>query len=435
MYNDNIELLKLVHLSQFDIDYERTTVHVDMSNNEITINLFINPSMRDCPYCKSTHSIIHARVLKRIYHPVIENRICIILLHSIKFKCNECGHYFMQFNPIVSGSKNISTLGELYILENLRKNRKTFKDISNELFIPHTSVIRCFDEHVNIPRHNLTKVLCFDEIYSKKLTKTKYAFVILDPISSTVLDILDARLKDCLTDYFSRISIKERLNVLYVNIDMWETYKIVAEKAFPNATICVDSFHVIKHLNDAMDKIRLHVQKRFVEHKDDDRNGYYWLLKTFHYYFVQDFNNIKYERKPNSHYSYLWTKHDVLNKLLSIDQNLADSYSLKEEYREFNLCGTYEEALYKIDDFIERFKKAHYEEMRDFGFLLARWKYEIINSFLIVDGKRMSNGPMESLNGRIKRLLYDGYGYSNFNRFRNRLMFCLNKNEPIKFTK
>lgn len=55
MYNDNIELLKLVHLSQFDIDYERTTVHVDMSNNEITINLFINPSMRDCPYCKSTH--------------------------------------------------------------------------------------------------------------------------------------------------------------------------------------------------------------------------------------------------------------------------------------------------------------------------------------------------------------------------------------------
>lgn len=72
-------------------------------------------------------------------------------------------------------------------------------------------------------------------------------------MSSTVLDILDARLKNCLTDYFSRISIKERLNILYVNIDMWQTYKIVVEKTFPN---------------DAMDKIRLHVQKRFAEHKD-----------------------------------------------------------------------------------------------------------------------------------------------------------------------
>lgn len=47
----------------------------------------------------------------------------------------------------------------------------------------------------------------------------------------------------------------------------------------------------------------------------------------------------------------------------------------------------------------------------------------------------MSNGPMESLNGRIKRLLYDGYGYSNFNRFRNRHMFTLNKNESVKFNK
>lgn len=27
MYNNNIELLKLVNLSQFDIDYEHTTVH------------------------------------------------------------------------------------------------------------------------------------------------------------------------------------------------------------------------------------------------------------------------------------------------------------------------------------------------------------------------------------------------------------------------
>ena len=66
---------------------------------------------------------------------------------------------------------------------------------------------------------------------------------------------------------------------------------------------------------------------------------------------------------------------------------------------------------------------------------MANWREEIINSFRVVDGKRMSNGPMESLNGRLKRLLYDGYGYSNFERFRNRLMYCLNKDEPINFKK
>lgn len=67
--------------------------------------------------------------------------------------------------------------------------------------------------------------------------------------------------------------------------------------------------------------------------------------------------------------------------------------------------------------------------------MLERWKFEIINSFLIVDGIRMFNGSMESLNGRLKRVLHDGYGYSNFYRFRNRIMFCINKNESINLKK
>ena len=435
MYNDNTELLKLVGLNQYDIDQNKTTIHVNMSTNEITIHLHLKPSFRNCPYCKSNHSNIHARNIKRIHHPVISGKNTTILFHQIKFKCCECGHYFQQHNPIAPTSKNISILGEFVLLEELRKNGKTFKDLADEYSIPRTSIVRCFDEHVNISRHTLPKVICFDEIYAKKLTETKYAFIMFDPISSTVIDVLDARLKNVLIDYFAKIPIKERLNVQYVNIDMWETYKIAADKAFPNATICVDSFHVIKHLNKAMDNIRLQIQRRFVDKKDSDRNGYYWLLKTFHYYFTKNFDDIKYIRKPNSHYSYLYTKHDVLDKLLSIDSNLADAYHLKEEYREFNLCGTYDEALYKIDDFIERFKNSHYAEFREFGALLERWKIYIINSFLIVDGKRMSNGPMESLNGRIKRLLHDGYGYSNFDRFRNRILFVLNKNEPVIFQK
>lgn len=36
---------------------------------------------------------------------------------------------------------------------------------------------------------------------------------------------------------------------------------------------------------------------------------------------------------------------------------------------------------------------------------------------------------MESVNGRAKRIISDGYGYTNFDRFRNRVMVSLNKNE------
>lgn len=36
------------------------------------------------------------------------------------------------------------------------------------------------------------------------------------------------------------------------------------------------------------------------------------------------------------------------------------------------------------------------------------------------------------MNNRIKVIKKIGYGYKNFYFFRNRLMFCINENEPLK---
>ena len=66
--------------------------------------------------------------------------------------------------------------------------------------------------------------------------------------------------------------------------------------------------------------------------------------------------------------------------------------------------------------------------------MLKRWEKEIINSFITVNCKRNSNGPMESLNGRIKNIIRNGYGYKNFRRLRNKVMYSLNWKEPIRIT-
>lgn len=430
MDNDSIELLKFVELHNYDVNKSKTTVYVDSTTYEITIHLYLNRRITGCPFCKSTHTVIKETKEKHINHCIKPQQKIMIIFHQKKFKCKECNHTFMEYNPI---GDTISYYGRLQMINSLRNPRRTFLDTSKEYYIPSATVIKLFDNMVQLDRHKLTKVLCFDEIYSKKLTKTKYSFVIYDSMSNTLLDVLDARRKNVLEDYFIHIPPKERLAVKFVNIDMWQTYLDIATQYLPSATICVDSFHVIKHLNEAMKKIRLQVQGRFVSSKDSDRNGYYWLLKSFHYYFVEDFNKIKYTRRPNSHYGYLYDKQAVLDKLLSIDEDLKNAYYLKESYREFNLTEEYnEESITKLEDYIEQFKKSKFKEFIDFGIMLNHWKYYIVNSFIRVNGKRMSNGPMESTNGRLDRLLSDGYGYTNFERFRNRALFSLNRNEPIK---
>ena len=86
----------------------------------------------------------------------------------------------------------------------------------------------------------------------------------------------------------------------------------------------------------------------------------------------------------------------------------------------------------KLEEFIERIKKSKFKEFIDFGFVLDQWKCYILNSFIRVNGKRMSNGPIKSTNGRLGRLLSDEYGYTYFERFRDRALFSINNNEPIK---
>ena len=432
MNNNNTDLFKILLLSEYDIDYEKSSSVILEGGSTIDLHLILLIKSRECPYCHSHKLQIKDTIIKRIYHPVMPEKNVTIILHQRKFKCPECGHITLQDNPIADSS--ISKLGSVYLLNSFKNPRVTFKDVSNKFHIPVTSVIRLFDEHIQLNRHQLTQIVSFDEIHLAGISKTSYACCIYSLSTNTLLDLLDSRKKLNLVDYFAHIPIKERLIVEYVTMDMWQTYKDIAIQSFPNLKgIAVDSFHVIKHINSAIDSIRRSVQLNYADKKDKDKTSTYWLLKTFHYFFKKDFNDIKYKCRPKSNFGYLIDKHAVLDKLLSINESLKEAYYLKEEYREFNLVGTYEEALIKIPEFIKRFKKSKRSEMRTVGIMMENWEKEIINSFIRVNSKRLSNGPMESENGRISKIMSDANGYSNFERFRNRVMFGLNKDEPMKF--
>ena len=127
-----------------------------------------------------------------------------------------------------------------------------------------------------------------------------------------------------------------------------------------------------------------------------------------------------------------WDKHDIRKYLLSIDPDLQYAYNLKEKYREFNLTARYENCDEELNNLINEFRNSHLEEFREFGRLLKRWKKYIKNSFIRVQGKRLSNGPMEGINSRIKTMLKSANGIKKFFRLRNRIIYSINKNVPLK---
>jgi transposase len=127
-----------------------------------------------------------------------------------------------------------------------------------------------------------------------------------------------------------------------------------------------------------------------------------------------------------------WHKSDILNYLLSIDETLSSAYRLKERYREFNLTATYDEAGDELYTLIEAFRNHAHPQMRTFGHTLMKWETEIINSFMIYDDRRISNGPIESTNNKIKTIIKTANGIKKFTRLRNRIMYSINKDIPFK---
>lgn len=215
---------------------------------------------------------------------------------------------------------------------------------------------------------------------------------------------------------------------------MWETYRDLVRIYFSNALVAVDSFHVIKNLNASMKMIRIKTMRKYDKRTNKlvDNDMYYYMLKKFHYFFTKNFDNI-YDGKisvPKIHTK--WTKHEIRSYLFSIDPSLKEAYILKEQYREFNLVCYLETFDEEFDALLDKFYNSRFPEFVQFGGLLSRWRNEIKNSFIHYKGKRLSNGPIESANSRIKTIYKSANGYVNFNRFRNKIMYSLNKDVSIK---
>lgn len=131
---------------------------------------------------------------------------------------------------------------------------------------------------------------------------------------------------------------------------------------------------------------------------------------------------------------------DYEDALFRIDPKLREYRELKEKYVQFNLrnAGNPAEARKEIQILIQEYKNSEHEIFRDFASLLVKFEDSIINSFIMVekigDGNiydsRLSNGPIESMNRKVKDLKRLGRGFRNFEHFRNRFLYAT-RSAPI----
>ena len=211
-----------------------------------------------CRCCGKYTTEVKELIPKKIIHDAKQ----IIHYSARRFVC-ECGKTFYEDNPFIEErEKKISNNLLKKLLEFLKRYNHTFLDAAEMFKLSENKVIELFDTHVQIKRKALREVISIDEFYFSRHSKNKYAFMILG-LNGEIIDILKSRKKSKLLDYFKYIPIEERDRVKYVTMDMNDVYLDVIHRRFKYAIVCIDSFHVMKMMNDELDRLRKKVMKRF----------------------------------------------------------------------------------------------------------------------------------------------------------------------------
>lgn len=151
----------------------------------------------------------------------------------------------------------------------------------------------------------------------------------------------------------------------------------------------------------------------------------YYLLKNFNWTLFKDEvheNEAKWNKKKR-YVNYP----QILDLILEISDELKTAYDLKSDYVFFNKQSDLNNAENDLWKHIEEMKKSNIPEILKLKNTLIKWSQEIVNSFTFINGRRITNGIMESRNGVTNEIKKNANGYKNFPRFRNRCLYCRNK--------
>lgn len=413
-------------------------------------------------HCPSCGFKMHSRGIKKriVKHPILQdNYELVLILKQRRWRCTnpECRYDISDTFKFVNKRRRTTNATDMLIVYAYRDLMETSTSIAARFHVSDTYVHEVFDRYVKMDRLPFTDAICIDEVFLDMDEHCKYALVIQDFHTGDPIDLLRSRRVNVTEPYFVSLPTAEKNSVKYLISDMYNQYISYVDKYFPNAVSVIDSFHVIQWIIRMIDN---YIRQLLKKYRQRDRklaealsceeqkplslplSDEVYLLQKYRWLILSNHSNITYHSDPrmDSHFRCLMNTYDYEDALFRLDPKLRDFRDLKEKYIQFNNrnAGKPFEARKELDELIPIYQTSEYEIFRNFGDLLEKYQDYIINSFIMVEkhgyGKvyesRLSNGPIEAINRKVKDLKRLGRGFRNFEHFRNRFLYAA-RQEPV----
>lgn len=372
-----------------------------IKNFKDVVNIYVEMpiSPHICPNCGAQTSKIHDYRTQIIKDVPIYFKPTHIVYNKRRYECKCCHKKFYESNPIVIKYHRRTNNLTGFVVDELR-NLVSCTEVAKKTDLSVSSICGILPPFA-ISNTKLPKVLCIDE-FKGNAGHYKYQVALINGETHEVVDILECRHKHALCEYFKQFPKEELDNVKYFVTDLWETYKDIAFTYFRKAKIVADHFHFARYACDAVNKIRINVQKN--------------LPKKERIYFKHS-RKLLLSRSCN-----LKTdeqKDELSYILINYSENLRIAYREKEDL--LDILHSEESSDIKISRFnfwVKRNLESDIEELRDVAKTYQHWSIEIKNSLEVP----YSNGATEGFNNKIKVLKRVSFGIKNFTHLKARIL-------------
>ena len=371
---------------------------------------FLKSNYCACQHCNSKNIVKNGSRNRKIKYIPIQNYNIQLELNVQRYVCKECKKTFSPSTNIVGNNSSISNNLKYTIALELQKNI-SLTSIAKRYNISISSVQRIMDNcysDFKVNKEHLPEAICIDEFKSVKNIDGAMSFVFADYQTKSIVDIVEDRKLNSLTEYFSRFSLEARNNVKYICMDMYTPYISLVNSIFPNAKIVLDKFHIVNLVNRAFNQTRISIMNSIQDDSLKRKFKLFWksLLKYY-----PDLCQVKYycqsfKRKLSSKdkVDYLLEKSPELEVNFNIYQDIIQTIK-------HNNFKRFESVVKKYLGTKEKISKKMIIALKT----LKKYMKYIENMF----ESNITNGVIEGLNNKIKSIKRTAFGYSNFSNFKS----------------
>jgi transposase len=362
----------------------------DTENQVLVILRKVGPPK--CSHCGSVHGHIEERYTRIVRELNLRHKQCYIEFEENKIRCS-CGYRGIEYLDFIRPYSRCTK----YLEDAVATCRMTISDASalwdlDWKTVKEIDMKSIQDKMIDLKTLNPTMIGVDEIAYMKGHL---YLTIVRDITARRVIWIGFKRKTETLDEFFKELGPEKSKHIGICCMDMWDPY-IASVKRNIQADIVFDKFHIIKKVNEALDKVRKSV---FAQSDKSTRKE----MKHKRFLILHRRKNIIEEEDIES-----------LEHLLESNKPLYMAYVLKEEIADiFDDVDESRETV-RLEQWFKTVDDSGIEEFIPVVSMIQSYLYGILNYFK----HRLTNAGSEGFNNKINVIKRAAFGFRDIEYFK-----------------